>query len=268
MADRNAVSKPSVSKTIFTIARNTFREAVRDRVLYNLVLFVLILTASAVFLGELTAGQEARTIVNLGLGAMLLFGVFISIFVGVSLVSKEIERRTVYAIFSKPIGRGEFIVGKYLGLCLTLLVNVLVMGIGVSLALLYVGGGNLAFSIWGAIFLIFLELMILTAVAILFSSFSSPALSALLTFFIFIIGHFSSSLRDFANRLGSSFAKLFFDLLYYVLPNLSFYEFRTNSAHGDVPPFSMLGGITLYALFYISILLAITILIFSRRNFK
>ncbi|MDQ3181925.1 MAG: ABC transporter permease, partial [Acidobacteriota bacterium] len=121
----NSVSKPSTVKTIFTIARNTFREAVRDRVLYNLVLFVLLITASAVFLGELTAGQEVRTIVNLGLNAMLLFGVFISIFVGVSLVSKEIERRTIFAIFSKPIGRGEFIVGKYLGLCLTLLVNVL-----------------------------------------------------------------------------------------------------------------------------------------------
>ena len=253
---------------IITIARNTFREAVRDRVLYNLVLFVLLLTASAVFLGELTAGQEARTIVNLGLGAMLLFGMFIAIFVGVSLVSKEIEKRTVYAIFSKPIGRGEFIIGKYLGLCLTLLVNVLVMGIGISLALLYVGGGNLAFSVWGAILLIFLELMILTAVAIFFSSFSTPALSALLTFFIFIIGHFSASLRDFADRLGSSFAKIFFNFLYFVLPNLSFYDFRTNAAHGGVPPFSILGGVTLYAVFYIGILLALTVLIFSRRNFK
>lgn len=263
-----SISKPTTFKTIFTIARNTFREAVRDRVLYNLVLFVLLITASAVFLGELTAGQEARTIVNLGLSACLLFGVFISIFVGVSLVSKEIERRTLFAIFSKPIGRGEFIVGKYLGLCLTLLVNVLVMGAGVSLALLYVGGGNLAFSIWGAVYLIFLELTILTAVAILFSSFSSPSLSALLTFFIFIIGHFSASLRDFAENLGSTAARFFFSFLYYVLPNLSFYSFITNSAHGDVPPLAIFGGATAYAVFYIGILLAATILIFSRRNFK
>ena len=255
-------------KIIFTIARNTFREAVRDRVLYNLVLFVLLITASAIFLGELTAGQEARTIVNLGLSAMLLFGAFISIFVGVSLVSKEIEKKTVYAIFSKPIGRGEFIVGKYLGLCLTLLVNVLIMGVGVSLALLYVGGANLAFSIWGAIFLIFLELSILTAVAILFSSFSTPALSALLAFFVFIIGHFSASLRDFAERLGSSFAQMFFGAIYYLLPNLSFYEFATNAANGATPPAQMLGGAFVYAVFYVSILLSITILVFSRRNFK
>ncbi len=255
-------------KRILIIARNTFREAVRDRVLYNLVVFVLLITASAIFLGELTAGQEARTIVNLGLSAMLLFGAFISIFVGVSLVSKEIERRTVYSVLSKPVGRGEFIVGKYLGLCLTLLVNVLIMGAGVSLALLYVGGGSLAFSIWGAVFLIFLELSILTAVAILFSSFSSPALSALLTFLIFIIGNFSASLRDFAENLGSSGAKIFFNFLYYFLPNLSHYSFITNAAHGDIPAFDVVGSAFLYALVYIAILIAASILIFSRRNFK
>lgn len=253
---------------ILIIARNTFREAVRDRVLYNLVIFVLLITASAVFLGELTAGQEKRTIVNLGLSAMLLFGAFIAIFVGVSLVTKEIEKRTVYTIFSKPIGRGEFIIGKYLGLCITLLVNVLVMGIGVSLALLFVGGTNLAFSIWGAIFLIYLELIILTAVAIVFSSFSSPALSALLTFLVFIIGHFSASLRDFAANLGAASAKMFFNAIYYLLPNLSFFSFITNSAHGDTPPLSLLSGAALYAVFYIAILLSIAILIFSRRNFK
>jgi ABC-type transport system involved in multi-copper enzyme maturation permease subunit len=265
---RNVVSKSTFIGRILTIARNTFREAVRDRVLYNLVLFVLLITASAVFLGELTAGQEARTIVDLGLGAMLLFGAFISIFVGVSLVSKEIEKRTVYAIFAKPISRAEFIVGKYLGLCLTLLVNVLVMGVGVSLALLFVGGRAFAFSIWGAIYLIFLELTILTAVAILFSSFSSPALSALLSFCVFIIAHFSASLNDLAKNLGSSFARFFFGLIYYLLPNLSNYVFRTESAHGLVPSSAMIFGATAYAVCYVAILLIITILIFSRRNFK
>ena len=166
---------------ILTIARNTFREAIRDRILYNLVLFVLLITGCAVLLGELTDGQEARTIVNIGTNAILLFGTFISIFVGVGLVSKEIEKRTVYAIFAKPVRRGEFILGKYLGLCLTLLVNTAIMGIGVSLALLYVGGQNLLVPMWYAVALIFLELAITTSIAILFSSFSSVSLSALLT---------------------------------------------------------------------------------------
>ncbi len=253
---------------ILTISKNAFREAVRDRILYNLILFVLLITASAVFLGELSAGQEARVIVNLGLSSTLIFGAFISIFVGVSLVWKEIEKRTVYSIFSKPVGRGEFIVGKYLGLCGTLFVNVAVMGVGVSLALLYVQGGSLVLQIWPTVALIFLELTILTAVAIMFSSFSTPALSALLTFFIFVIGHFSSSLRDLAQQMGSATARVVFDAIYYILPNLSHFSFITESSNGMTPPPAMIGGSLLYALIYDVILLTITVVIFNRRNFK
>ncbi|CAN5374970.1 ABC transporter permease subunit [soil metagenome] len=253
---------------IIAISRNAFREAVRDRILYNLILFVLLITGSAIFLGELTAGQESRVIVNLGLSSTLIFGTFISIFVGVSLVWKEIEKRTVYSIFSKPVRRGDFIVGKYLGLCLTIFVNVLVMGSGVSLALIYVGGGKFAANIWPAVFLIFLELTILTAVAIMFSSFSTPALSALLTFFVFIIGHFSTSLRDLAQDVGSKPARIVFDVIYYVMPNFSHFSFITETSSGILPPAAMLGGSTLYALIYDLVLLTITIVIFSRRNFK
>jgi ABC-type transport system involved in multi-copper enzyme maturation permease subunit len=255
---------------IRAIAGNAFREAVRDRVLYNLVLFVLLLTAAAIFIGELSGGQERKIIVDLGLSAMLLFGVFIAIFVGIGLVYKEIERRTVYAIFSKPVGRGEFIVGKYVGLCLTLFVNVVLMGAGISLALLYVSRGSdpLVVSIWPAILLIYCELMILTAVSLLFSSFSSPALSALLTFFVFIIGHFSSDLKGLATSLGSTTARIFFTGTYYLLPNLANYSFVTPAAHGHVPTVPYLAGAIIYALFYVTVTLAATILIFRRRNFK
>src|SRR2546421_5286808 len=153
-------------RTTVAIARNAFREAVRDRVLYNLVLFVLLLTAGAIFLGELSAGQETKIIIDLGLSAMLLFGVFIAIFVGVGLVYKEIERRTLYAILSKPIGRGQFLLGKYLGLCATLLVNIAVMGAALSLALAYIhrGWNPLIIKVWPAILLIYCELAIITAV--------------------------------------------------------------------------------------------------------
>ena len=255
---------------ITTIARNTFREAVRDRVLYNLVLFALLLTAGAIFLGELAAGQEPKIIVDIGLSAMLVFGAFIAIFVGVGLVYKEIERRTIYAIFAKPVGRGEFLVGKYLGLCLTLALNVVVMGAGVSLALLYVKGGYapLLLSIWPAIGLIFLELMILVAVALLFSSFSSPALSALMTFAVFIIGHFSADLKSFAASLGSQGARLFFGALYYLLPNLSNYSFITPAAYGEMPTPAQFLAAALYALVYVAVLLSAATLIFNRRNFK
>ncbi len=255
---------------IATIAGNTFREAVRDRVLYNLVLFVLILTGVAVFIGELSGGQERKIIVDLGLSAMLLFGVFIAIFVGVGLVYKEIERRTVYAIFSKPVGRGEFLLGKYLGLCLTLLVNVATMGAGVALALIYVkrGWDPLALRIWPAILLIYVELMILTGVALLFSSFSSPALSALLTFFVFIIGHFSADLKSLANSMGSGGSRWLFAGLYYLMPNLANLSFITPASHGDLPPAGHTAVAILYSLVYIVVILAAATLIFRRRNFK
>lgn len=271
-----ATKLPSLSPTggtiwrILAIAHNTFREAVRDRVLYNLVLFVLLLTAAAIFIGELSGGQERKIIVDLGLSAMLLFGVFIAIFVGVGLVFKEIERRTIYAIFSKPVGRGEFLVGKYLGLCLTLLVNVVVMGLGVSLALIYVNRGwdPLVFKIWPAILLIYIELMILTGVALLFSSFSSPALSALLTFFVFIIGNFSSDLKSLATSMGSTGARWLFSALYYLLPNLANYSFITPAAHGQVPDIGHASVVILYAFVYVILILSSATLIFRQRNFK
>jgi len=257
-------------RRVAAIARNAFREAVRDRVLYNLVLFVLLLIAGAIFLGEISAGQEAKIIVDLGLSAILLFGVFIAIFVGVGLVYKEIERRTLYAILSKPIGRGEFMLGKYLGLCLTLLVNVAVMGVGLSLALIVVkrGWDPLALRIWPAIFLIYVELAILTGVAMLFSAFSSPALSALLTFFLFVIGHFSADLKTLAHSMGSAPARWVFAGLYYLLPNLANYNLITPAAHGQVPEVRAVVMAAVYGLIYIGVLLAATTLVFSRRNLK
>ena len=272
-ADTNSASRvysAHMTGRIRAIALNAFREAVRDRVLYNLVLFVLILTAAAIFIGELSGGQERKIIVDLGLSAMLLFGAFISIFVGVGLVYKEIERRTVYAIFCKPVGRGEFIVGKYLGLCLTLMVNVLVMGAGVSLALIYVSRGldPLAFKIWPAVLLIYVELLILTGVALLLSSFSSPALSALLTFAVFVIGHFSGDLKNLADTLSSTGGRWLFRSLYYVLPNLANLSYITPASHGQTPPVNYLITTILYSLVYIVVILSAATLIFRRRNFK
>jgi ABC-type transport system involved in multi-copper enzyme maturation permease subunit len=275
VAASTITTKPGVTGAgaiarVAAIARNAFREAVRDRVLYNLVLFVLLLTAAAIFLGELSGGQEKKIIVDLGLSAMLLFGVFISIFVGVGLVYKEIERRTIYAIFSKPVGRGEFLLGKYLGLCLTLLFNVIVMGAGVSLALIYVSRGwdPLVLSIWPAILMIYVELMLITSVALLFSSFSSPALSALLTFFVFIIGHFSADLKGLAGSMSSAVARWLFAALYYLLPNLSNYSYITPAAHGVRPGFTNVLMAVVYAGIYVGIILASATLVFGRRNFK
>jgi ABC-type transport system involved in multi-copper enzyme maturation permease subunit len=259
-----------MSTHILPIARNAFREAVRDRVLYNLVLFVLVLIVGGILLGELSAGEESKFAVDLGLSAMLLFGVFIAIFVGVGLVYKEIERRTLYVILSKPVGRGEFLLGKYLGLCLTLLVNILIMGAGLSLALIYLrrGWNPLVMRIWPAILLIYVELMIITGVAMLFSSFSSPALSALLTLFVFVIGHFSGDLKTLSHSMNGAAARWLLAGLYYLLPNLANYNLITLASHGLSPaPWPVLLAV-IYGLIYVAVLLATTTLIFSRRNLK
>jgi ABC-type transport system involved in multi-copper enzyme maturation permease subunit len=255
---------------VVPVALNTFRESVRDRILYNLIFFVLLLVGASVMLGELSLSQESKIITDIGLSAMRVIGVLIAIFIGIGLVYKEIDKRTIYSLLAKPLARAEFILGKYFGLCLTLLVNTSVMALAIALALVYVnrGADATALKVLPAAYLIFLELMVMTAVALLFSSFSSPALSALMAFFLFIIGSFSADLKLFAATVSSSAVSALAHGLYYLLPNLANFNFITSAAHGNVPPAAMVLAATLYAVLYIGALLAATVLIFQRRNFK
>src|SRR5438270_7286327 len=123
---------------VSTIAANTFREAVRDRVLYNLVFFAVLMAGGSILVGQISIDIERQVVVNLGLSAVSLFGVVIAIFIGIGLVSKEIEKRTLYTVLARPVRRWEYIVGKFCGLVVTLVVNTFLMSLGVFLALLYV----------------------------------------------------------------------------------------------------------------------------------
>ncbi len=262
-------SKGRTSK-IAVIALNTFRESVRDRVLYNLILFVLLLVCASVFISELSINQETKFIATLGLSSMLVFGALIAIFIGVGLVYKEIDKRTIYNLLSKPVHRHEFIVGKYFGLCMTLLVNTAVMTLGTELALVYVNQGlvPLQLSVLSAAYLIYLELALLVAVALMFSTFSTPMLAALYTFAVYVIGHFSADLKLAAELSESTVVRGVLTVLYYVVPNLSNFGFITEASHGQVVPLRMAVSATVYAIVYISILLSASVLIFQRRNFK
>ncbi len=255
---------------IVPIALNTFRESARDRVLYNLVLFVLLLIVASVVLGRIAVGQETRIVIDLGLSSLTVFGVLIAIFLGIGLVSKEIEKRTLANILAKPVRRSEFILGKYFGLCLTLLVNCAVMALAITLALVYVNGGFGAaqWRLWPAAYLIFLELAIITAVALLFSCFSSPALSALFTLLIFLIGRWSPDLKLFAETSTSAATRLVSRALYHLLPNLANFNYISETAHGRTVAWPLIAGNTVYAVCYIAALLAAAVLIFERRNFK
>src|SRR5438132_7779367 len=163
---------------IFYIATNTFREAVRDRVLYNLIAFALLMTGAAVLVGQISIDIEKLVVINLGLTAVSLFGIVIAIFIGIGLVSKEIEKRTLYTVLSRPVRRWEFIAGKFFGLAGTLVVNTFCMAIGVFVALLYVAHRFTRPDalIFVALYFIILEFVIVTALALFFSSFPSPLL--------------------------------------------------------------------------------------------
>lgn len=255
---------------IGVIALNTFRESVRDRVLYNLVLFVLILVGASIFISELSVNQETKFIATLGLSSMLVFGALIAIFIGVGLVYKEIDRRTIYYLLSKPVHRHEFIIGKYFGLCLTLLVNSAVMLIAIELALMYVNRSftPLQWPVLIAGLFIYLELALLVAIALMFSSFSTPMLAALFTFALYVIGHFSADLKLAAGLSQSSAVRLVLNIAYYLIPNLKNFNFITQASHSEVVEAARAVWAIIYALVYISILLSASVLIFQRRNFK
>jgi ABC-type transport system involved in multi-copper enzyme maturation permease subunit len=262
---------------ILTIARNTFRETVRDKILYNLILFALIMILSSLLLGQLTLGNEDKVILDLGLSSISIFGMLIAIFIGIGLVYKELEKRTVYALLAKPVHRYELILGKYLGLLFTLFVNLIIMTVGLELALLYIGrigfGGYL--RVLPAVFLIFLSLALITALSILFSTFSTPALSALFAFFLWIIGHFGSDLLAFGELSKSASSKWLCLILYYVIPNFSNFKILESrsilqNATGyfqSIDPMAILGA-TIYCVVYTTLTLALSISIFVRRDFK
>lgn len=261
---------------ILAIARNTFRENVRDRVLYNLILFAIIMIFSAVVLGHLTLGHEDKIIVDLGLSSISIFGTLIAVFIGISLVYKELERRTVYSLLAKPIHRHEFILGKYLGLLGTLFVNVTVMTIGLALTLAYRGEGDFGsyLRLMPAVYLIFLSLALTTALALLFSTFSTPALSALFTLFLWVAGHFNRDLLDFGRLTESAAFRWFCNILYYMLPNISNFNWINgqnviqSTAYSQSPDPVAVLWISVYALLYCAVLIMLSIAIFSRRDFK
>lgn len=254
---------------IRAIAFNTFREAVRDRVLYNLVFFALLLVATAPLLGEISIGVQRTLLINLSLTAISIFGIVISIFVGISLVSKEIERRTLYPVLCRPVGRGEFVIGKYFGLLGTLLVNTAAMTSGFYLALVLMTRSftRADANILIAIFFLFLQFAVVIGLALLFSSFSSPLLSALFALSMFVAGTFAADLRAFAS-LAHGPEKWLARAASYVVPNLASLNVITRVSHDQFIPLGLVGYNTAYTTLYAVATISAAVLVFSRRDLK
>jgi len=267
-------------KATGAIAINVFRESVRDKVLYNLVFFAILMMGASYLIGQLTAGQDVKIIKDLGLAAMSIFGLFIAVFIGIGLVSKEVERRSIYSLLAKPVRRWQLLVGKYAGLVLTLVVNIGVMTVALYAVLVYLRWGvspavekawdapALDPALLKAIYLIFVELALVTAIALLFSTFSTPILSAAFTFGLTIVGQYSTDLRNFQDVLDSPVAQQIARGLYWVLPNLGQFDIKLRIVHGLPVSAGYLGTATLYAALYIAFLLVVSALVFSRRDFK
>jgi ABC-type transport system involved in multi-copper enzyme maturation permease subunit len=259
-----------MSATVSPVAVNTFREAVRDRVLYNLVLFALLMIGAAILVGEISIGIERLVIINLGLSAISIFGLVMAIFIGVGLVYKEIEKRTLYSLLAKPIRRWQFLVGKYAGLLLTLTVNTAFMTLGLAVALFYVGRPFVRSDAWllAAVYFILLQFAMITALAMFFSCFSSPMLSTLFTLGIYLTGVFADDIHVIGGFTKNPMVLAITRTIYYLVPNFHNFNVIDTVAHAGAIPISLLWQNTLYAALYVALLLVAASAVFSQRNLK
>ena len=257
-------------RRVGVVALNTFREAVRDRVLYNLVFFALLMMAAAVAVGQISIGIEQTVIVSLGLSAISVIGLLISVFIGVALVSKEMDKRTLYALLAKPVRRWEFLLGKFAGLVLTLAVNTAAMALGLLLVMIYVKH-SLERSdavVLVAVYFILLKLALIVALALLFSCFTTPLLAILFTVGLYIVGLYVQELRNLPVEVMSPAMSAFTRWLSYLLPNFENFNVLAMAAHGRAVPGALILQNTLYTVIYSTIVLTAAAAVFSRRNLK
>jgi ABC-type transport system involved in multi-copper enzyme maturation permease subunit len=268
-------------RAIALVALHVFRDSVRDKVLYSIVAFAVLLMAASYLIGQLTAGQDLKIIKDLGLAAMSLMGLFIAVFIGIGLIAKEIDRRSVYAILAKPVRRQELLLGKYLGLVGTLLVNLAVMTLAYYVVLAYMGWKLPQSAIQAspapavdprlllAVVMITFELALVTAVALFWSTFSSSALlSAGLTVGLYIAGQFGADLKNFEHVVESPVAGTIGRALYYLLPNFAAFDIKAQVVHALPIQPGYVWLTSAYAVMYIALLLTASVMIFSRRDFK
>ncbi len=252
------------------VALNTFREAVRDRVLYNLVFFALLMMVAAIAVGQISIGIEQTVIVSLGLSAISVIGLLIAVFIGVALVSKEMDKRTLYALLAKPVRRWEFLLGKFAGLVLTLAVNTAAMALGLLLVMIYVKHALVRSDavVLVAVYFILLKLALVVALALMFSCFTTPLLAILFTVGLYIVGLYVQELRNLPVNVMSPAMAAFTKWLSYLLPNFENFNVMAMAAHGRGVPGAFILQNTLYTVVYCTIVLTAAAAVFSRRNLK
>jgi Cu-processing system permease protein len=253
-------------RRVLAVAANTFRETVRERVLYNLVFFALVMIFSGFILREISIMQDEKILKDLALAAIDLFGNAMAIFLGVGLVSKEIERRSLYPLLAKPLSRDEFLIGKYLGLGFTLLVNVAIMVAALYLTLA-LNHRRMDLHLLKAVIALYLGFMLLVAIALFLSTVTSVPLAAVGSLGLLLAGRFSDivlHMRDVAPQTPS----WFINVVYYGLPNFKNFDLKNKVVYGDPVSWATLGMIALYAAVYAGAVLGVALSSFRRRDFQ
>jgi ABC-type transport system involved in multi-copper enzyme maturation permease subunit len=249
------------------IALNTFKEAVRNKVFYLLVALGVVSALSSIIVSLLTIGDKVRVLKDVGLASIDFFCVLIAIFTGINLVYKEIDKKTIYNILSKPISRSSFIIGKFLGLALTLLVALVSMAI-IFYLFLFISTGEMDLNILIYFFLLYLELLIITSISLMFSSFSTPILSSIFTIALYLIGTVSWTFNTFKHHLTQPFEKYAAHFFYYILPNFEKFNLKNEIVmHMQLDGYLVFNAVV-YAACYTTALLFLSIIIFNKKEFK
>ena len=252
---------------ILAIAANSFREVIRDRILYFIGFFALLMAFAWRLLPEIAVGTHQKIFLDLGLAAIGLLGVMVAVFVGTGLINKEIDKRTILVLIPKPLSRAEFILGKHLGLSGVLAV---MLGVMLVIYLLMLLGMKVSFQplpLIVSVFYLGLELILIAAVAIAFGVFTSSILATLMTFGVYLMGHISKDLIQLGIISKNANILAITKNIYLILPDLERLNFRNEAVYGLLPSADVLIGNALYSLVYTGLLLGISILIFSRRQF-
>ena len=250
---------------ILAVALNTYREAIRDKILYVLLFFAGVTILGSKALGYISVGQDLKIITDISLAAISVFGALIAIFVGTSLVYKEIDKRTIYTILSQPIWRSEFILGKYLGLSMLIATVTVIMGV-VAAGYIAVSGGTIGFMFAEALLLILCKLLLLTALSVLLSTVVSPILGAITVLSCYFIGHATGIMTDLPQRFDGTITEKVIAVAYYAIPNLSNFDVWREYANGIAIPHSYVAWTVLYGLVYTGLLLFLATLAFNRKD--
>jgi len=254
---------------IFVLAKNVFQEVIRDRILYIIGFYALILAVAFRALPEFAAATEDKIFLDFGMAAMNAIALIVTIFVGTGLVNKEIEKRTILVLIAKPVSRGEIIVGKYLGLSAVVAVMIATM---TAIYLLFLQFGNITHptvSILIAAIFLFLQLSLITAVAIAFGVFTASLVATILTFAVYLMGNITQDLVQLGRLSRNVGIERLTQGLFLVLPDLSRLDLKNQAIYGlqALPETTALIINAGYSLLYSAMLLAIAVFVFSRREF-